>query len=60
MLVSYKWPQDYVDIPWDQKSWLTGDYGGLEVEGVTPLAANLDRAHVGFVQKCRNTHKLTV
>ena len=52
MLVSYKWLQDYVDIPWGPEELahrLT--MAGLEVEGVTPLAANLDRAYVGFVQE---------
>ncbi|MDI9460003.1 MAG: phenylalanine--tRNA ligase subunit beta [Bacillota bacterium] len=52
MLVSYKWLQDYVDIPWGPEELahrLT--MAGLEVEGVTPLAANLDRVYVGFVQE---------
>lgn len=50
MLVSYKWLQDYVDIPWGPEELahrLT--MAGLEVEGVTPLAPDLPKVFVGKV-----------
>ena len=50
MLVSYKWLQDYVAIPWEPEVLahrLT--MAGLEVEGLTPLAPDLPRVYIGFV-----------
>ncbi len=50
MLVSYKWLQDYVHIPWDPEelaSRLT--MSGLEVEGISPLAPDLAGVYVGLV-----------
>lgn len=50
MLVSYKWLQDYVDIPWTPEilaERLT--MSGLEVEGLKPLAPDLAGVYVGSV-----------
>ncbi|HBG00106.1 MAG TPA: phenylalanine--tRNA ligase subunit beta, partial [Firmicutes bacterium] len=50
MLISYKWLQDYVAIPWEPEVLahrLT--MAGLEVEGLTPLAPDLPRVYIGFV-----------
>ncbi|NMB01859.1 MAG: phenylalanine--tRNA ligase subunit beta [Firmicutes bacterium] len=50
MLVSYRWLQDYVDIPWGPEALahrLT--MAGLEVEGITPLAPDLPQVYVGKV-----------
>lgn len=50
MLVSYKWLQDYVDIPWTPEvlaERLT--MSGLEVEGLEPLTSGLAGVYVGFV-----------
>lgn len=50
MLVSYKWLQDYVDIPWEPEELAQRlTMAGLEVEGVTPLAPELNRVYVGKV-----------
>ena len=53
MLVSYKWLQDYVEIPWEPEELahrLT--MAGLEVEGLAPLAPELSRVYVGLVRAC--------
>ena len=43
MLVSYKWLQDYVDIPWTPEELADRlTMAGLEVEGLKPLAPDLD------------------
>lgn len=53
MLISYKWIQDYVDVPWEPEELahrLT--MAGLEVEGVAKLAPDLPRVYVGVVTDC--------
>lgn len=50
MLVSYKWLQDYVHIPWgptELAQRLT--MAGLEVEGISPLAPPLPGVYIGLV-----------
>ncbi|HBG08455.1 MAG: phenylalanine--tRNA ligase subunit beta [Limnochordia bacterium] len=54
MLVSYRWLQDYVDIPWEPEELAERlTMAGLEVEGITPLAPALDRVYVGLVTDAR-------
>ncbi len=53
MLVSYKWLQDYVHVPWEPEELahrLT--MAGLEVEGITPFAQDLSHVYVGVVKAC--------
>lgn len=52
MLVSYRWLQEYINIPWEPEELahrLT--MAGLEVEGMTKLAPDLSHVYIGFVQK---------
>ena len=52
MLVSYRWLQEYIAIPWSPEELahrLT--MAGLEVEGITPLAPDLSGVYIGYVQK---------
>jgi tRNA-binding EMAP/Myf-like protein len=52
MLVSYKWLQDYVDIPWGPEELAERlTMAGLEVEGLTRLAPSLHGVHVGLVRE---------
>lgn len=52
MLVSYRWLQDYVEIPWGPQELADRlTMAGLEVEGIAPVAAGLDRVYVGLVEK---------
>lgn len=52
MLVSYKWLQDYVDIPWTPEELADRlTMAGLEVEGLKPLAPDLDGVFVGYVEE---------
>lgn len=51
MLVSFKWLQDYVEIPWTPEELAERlTMAGLEVEGIAPLALELNRVYVGLVQ----------
>jgi len=52
VLISYKWLQDYVDVPWGPEELahrLT--MAGLEVEGISSLTPDLGGVYVGLVQK---------
>lgn len=51
MLVSYRWLQEYVHIPWSPEELahrLT--MAGLEVEGIAPLAPKLPHIFIGLVE----------
>lgn len=53
MLVSYKWLQEYVEIPWDPQELADKlTLAGLEVEGIEPLTGDLSRVYVGYVLSC--------
>lgn len=53
MLVSYKWLQEYIEIPWDPEELADRlTMAGLEVEGLQPLAGDLSRFYVGYVESC--------
>ena len=55
MLVSYRWLQDYVEIPWEPAELAERlTMAGLEVEEITPLAPDLERVYVGFVQEVQD------
>lgn len=55
MLVSYKWLQDYVEIPWKPEELAERlTMAGLEVEGITPLAPDLEGVYVGLVQEVKD------
>ncbi len=65
MLVSYKWLQEYVDVPWAPEALAERlTMSGLEVEGLEPLAADLSEVYVGFVRAAKqhppNADNLTV
>ena len=52
MLISYKWLQDYVQIPWEPEELAKRlTMAGLEVEGITPLAPELPHVYIGFVRE---------
>ena len=52
MLISYKWLQDYVQIPWEPEELAQRlTMAGLEVEGITPLAPELPRVFIGSVNE---------
>ncbi|MCK9524946.1 MAG: phenylalanine--tRNA ligase subunit beta [Limnochordia bacterium] len=52
MLISYKWLQDYVQIPWEPEELARRlTMAGLEVEGTSPLAPELPRVYTGFVNE---------
>ncbi len=54
MLVSYKWLQEYVDVPWAPEALAERlTMSGLEVEGLEPLAADLSEVYVGFVRAAK-------
>lgn len=52
MLVSYRWLQEYVDVPWGPQELAERlTMAGLEVEGIEPVAPGLDRVYVGLVEE---------
>ena len=52
MLVSYCWLQEYVEIPWGPQELADRlTMAGLEVEGIQPVAPNLDQVYVGLVEE---------
>ncbi len=52
MLISYRWLQDYVHIPWTPEELAQRlTMSGLEVEGIQPLAPDLPRVYVGLVNE---------
>ncbi len=55
MLVSYKWLQEYVDVPWTPEALAERlTMSGLEVEGLQPLTDHdLSGVYVGFVQSVK-------
>lgn len=53
MLISYRWLQDYVQIPWTPEELAQRlTMAGLEVEGLLPLAPDLPQTYVGLVKEC--------
>lgn len=52
MLVSYRWLQEYIEIPWGPQELADRlTMAGLEVEGLAPVAPGLERVYVGLVEK---------
>lgn len=52
MLVSYRWLQEYVEIPWGPQELADRlTMAGLEVEGIAPVAPGLDQVYVGLVEE---------
>ncbi|NLJ80264.1 MAG: phenylalanine--tRNA ligase subunit beta [Firmicutes bacterium] len=55
MLISYRWLQEYVSIPWDPYELADRlTMAGLEVESVQKFAPELPRVYVGQVQKMKS------
>lgn len=54
MLVSYRWLQEYIDIPWEPQELADRlTMAGLEVEGIAPMAPGLEKVFVGLVEEVR-------
>ncbi|HHY09793.1 MAG TPA: phenylalanine--tRNA ligase subunit beta [Firmicutes bacterium] len=52
MLVSYRWLQEYVDLPWEPEELAKKlTMSGLEVEGMRAVAPDLSGVYVGLVEK---------
>lgn len=54
MLLSYKWLQDYVEVPWEPEELARRlTMAGLEVEGLQPFASDLDGVYVGCIRTAK-------